>query len=789
MLRLSFRARLAPLLFGWSFAAVAVSSFGLLGCTAEEDEAGVPPFSSGRGNAGASGQAGLGGSSAGSPAMPGNGGTSGSGQGGEPALGGGAGSAGAAGMTSDGGAGGSSSAGRGSGGANNAGAGGGGTGGTGGQSTTPPNEPLVWAENPGVYSAHEAGMLFEWIPTLEVTFEVTADGRVKLKLPATKKSLDGNNDLQPFVFDATHTRLSEAERTALLGDGLKLPPGNHGFAVLWAKADNYDALTNDPWTLFGNPATFAANSGQVDYVNISLVPETTRLESVVFGASTQGHEIGLPKDLQRVAWLPHYQVLPYELTLPPRKGFGVTRILKDVPFDELYKRVTHIQYAYSELDLVAPSKKWRTLRAYQNDGGPASVQWVVDNAVIDKDFITAAELDENFGNRGEASHTQMAQDCLKGIYGRLKSEGGANSPAETRLYDDYFGALAGYDNAVSFRYAFDGDKFRTGLSSEDQARRRAEGDLSAYFSNGAYAYRNWNEGGYLDSFVRVAEGTRLYNVIYDQEKKHMAAPDRRVLTFGWTNAEGVNAENYRSGSKFRLHFPEGDIIRQDVVAWAFHTMVNESFWALLLGEDYVLWHSSVPLLQDIHTFRDSWSAGADGANGTKWQPNGGEVVTYDPSNPTQPGRVEDPQGQFPNNPHLGESGAFAGAYLYGQIAAVEDRVSESVSYCSFTYQGSDGLSQNGYPNGPTPKAGSLGNAELSRFGVANYGQDNIVASFEQKKPICVLTRGKQGSAVIFHRPFAGLAETTTVTLTTPSGEAKTFSVAGNTLHVLALALD
>lgn len=760
---------------------VAVAAAVSTACSAEEESAGNPTIERANGGAAGNGTAG----SAGLPSGGGNGGSTGGSSAGSTSSAGAAGTGGSTGGAAGAGA----SGGAGSGAAAGA-AGSGGTSGAAGTSGagggTPTNEPLVWAENPGVYEARAAGLLFEWIPTLEVTFAITDDGRVKLVLPATKKSLDGSNDLKPFVFDATHTRLRADDLAALLGDGLALPPGNHGFAVLWAKADAYDALTADPWNLFANPATYPQNSGQVDYVNISLVPETTKLPSASFSAGTAGHEIVLPKDLQRVAWLPHYQVLPYKLSLPARKGFGVTRILKDVSLDALYERVTHIQYAYSELDLVAASKKWRTLRAYQNDGGPASVQWVIDNAIIDKDFITAAELDENFGNRGEANHTQMAQDVLKGIYNRLKAEAGASSPADTRLYDDYFGALAGYDNAASFRYEFDATKLRAGLSSEDQARRRTDGGVSAYFSNGAYDCRNWNEGGYLDSFVRVAEGTRLYNLIYDQEKKHMAAPDRRVLTFGWTNAEGVNAENYRSGSKYRLHFPDGDIIRQDVVGWAFHTMVNESFWALLLGEDYVLWHSSVPLLQDIHTFRDSWAAGAQGDNGTKWQKTGGEIVAYDPSNPSHPSRVEDPKGQFPNNPHMGESGAFAGAYLYGQIASVEDRVSESVAYCEFTYQGADGLSQNGYPDGAKPKLGSSGTAELSRFGVASYGQDNIVGMFEQKKPICVVTRGKQGAAVIFHRPFAGLAEITTVKLAAPDGTTRSFTVTGNTLHVLAL---
>lgn len=44
------------------------------------------------------------------------------------------------------------------------------------------------------------------------------------------------------------------------------------------------------------------------------------------------------------------------------------------------------------------------------------------------------------------------------------------------------------------------------------------------------------------------------------------------------------------------------------------------------------------------------------------------------------GARKSPAGQFPNNPDLGESGAFAGAWLVGQITAASDRVSGTVAY-------------------------------------------------------------------------------------------------------------
>ena len=237
--------------------------------------------------------------------------------------------------------------------------------------------------------------------------------------------------------------------------------------------------------------------------------------------------------------------------------------------------------------------------------------------------------------------------------------------------------------AYRFSLAITWPRLEKGLSSEEMAAKRISNDGQFsdcyYFSKGAYKYRNWMEGGYLDSFAHLPEGIRIYNEIYNYERKYMAAPDRRVLKFSWSNAEGVNSNMYRSGTKSRLHFENGDIIRQDVVSWPFQMMLNESFWAILLGNDFVLWHSNVPLVQDPLTFRDS---GASGAGKTQWQPTGGEIVDFNPQDPAQPQRVHSDKGQFPNNPHVGESGAFAGAWLVGQITAVSDRTSKTLGVCA-----------------------------------------------------------------------------------------------------------
>ncbi|HZZ71542.1 MAG TPA: hypothetical protein VFE24_04765 [Pirellulales bacterium] len=652
------------------------------------------------------------------------------------------------------------------------------------------SEKPAWAggefHNPGVYCQIVNEQRYEWIPTQDVTFTIQPNGRVQIHAPQTKKSFNGANDCHRFIYDHLHKRLTAADEAALFGDGLQLPPGNYGFAIFWLNAKSYDEVFQRPWDLTCNPETYRANSTDVDYVNLSVVPLVrAAVAATVSRELTAPRELKLPDDLQRVSWLPHYQVLPYELKLPPDKGFGVTRVLWDIPLEEVYKKVTHIQYSYAALDSVPDNRKWKTKQALDNSGKLATVEWLIKNQSLDKDFITVAEMDENFGNHGVADHAARAQQVFAGIYQRMQTERGVTSPNQVRLYDDYFSALEGYDNSVSFLFNYDGPRLEAGLASEAKARQRifnGKFEDCFYFSKGAYKYRNWLEGGYLDSYAHSPEGIRIYNEIYNYERKYMAAPDRRVLKFSWSNAEGVNSNMYRSGTKSRLHFENGDIIRQDVVAWPFHMMLDESFWGLLLGQDFVLWHSNVTLVQDPLTFRDSW---ASGAGKTQWQPTGGKIVDFDSRDPAQPQRYHSDQGQFPPNPHVGESGAFAGAWMVGQITAVSDRTSKTLEYAPFQYTVAGGSSQTGYFDSDNPHHGALGNAKLSRYGVANYGQANIIKTYEAKKPICLYAAGKDGSAAIYQNIYCGLTETNQVTIQTPAG-ARSFQVIGNTLHVILL---
>jgi len=134
---------------------------------------------------------------------------------------------------------------------------------------------------------------------------------------------------------------------------------------------------------------------------------------------------------------------------------------------------------------------------------------------------------------------------------------------------------------------------------------------------------------------------------------------------------------------------------------------------------------------------------------------------------------------------MGESGAFAGAWLVGQITAVSDRTSKTIEYASFSYKINGGKPQTGYPDSNIPQKGALGNPQLSRYGTANPGQANIVKIYTAKKPICLYTEGKDGPAAIYQNIHAGLTDQTEVTLATPAGP-QTVRATGSNLHVFYL---
>ena len=96
--------------------------------------------------------------------------------------------------------------------------------------------------NPGVYHESIDGLLYEWIPTQDVNFQIRPGGEVRIVAPLTKRSFDGRTECRRFLYDHLHRRVDSDEEQALFGDGLRLPPGNYGFAIQWVNAKTYDEV-------------------------------------------------------------------------------------------------------------------------------------------------------------------------------------------------------------------------------------------------------------------------------------------------------------------------------------------------------------------------------------------------------------------------------------------------------------------------------------------------------------------------------------------------------------------
>ncbi|WP_345026155.1 hypothetical protein [Ravibacter arvi] len=595
-------------------------------------------------------------------------------------------------------------------------------------------------QNPGVFSVRDNGYLFEWIPSENADVQVL-DGKVKLVVPESKMSWNGKNRCRRFLLgDLYDNPVPEPEAAQLLGSGMKLPPGNYAFRVIYVNAPDFAQLKANMWQLMGQ------GSGGAD--DNSAMMETIYL-SVTDGKPV-GAGIAVPADLLRASWLPHYQLLPYDLKLPADKGFGVTRYVAGVPKDRILKKATHFQYIYNWLDRVPHNRKWKNIQVYDGKGQMQQPDWIVRNSIIDKGFITIAELAENYGNlEGDCPRCyQKAEEVFKGLYGRYQRELGVRSPAETRLYDDYFGALYGY--GLEMNLNMPPAALRRGLRSVENAQARyTDGGWprSGYFTNGAYAYRNFRLAGYLGNLFNTINEGGVYKNLYNLEKVNLAVPDRMLLKNGWAAGEALGIDRVTGAGTFqRLRLGNGDILRLTVNDWPIHTMMGESFFQLLLGNDYVLWNSNIPMSTNPNDFSVSWYGGKDDWK-TKWQPRGKPAEIYQEGKPSHPKPGKGPEGSvFPEMSLQGETGAFVGAWLYSQISSVSDRVSKSVRYCNFSVNGKS----------YRPSGGSKGDRSLSSRVSQNPGQDWIVTAFENQYPICICTEGKNGKAVIYQNPGTGL---------------------------------
>lgn len=375
----------------------------------------------------------------------------------------------------------------------------------------------------------------------------------------------------------------------------------------------------------------------------------------------------------------------------------------------------------------------------------------------------AYKLYEGCGRKGAIICSEICEngvpfDTVERIYRHIYElqveRDGVTSPNDTTIVSDYFAHLYGY--GTEFGWVQTADEKRELLSSPEQARKPSIKDgPSLYYANKAYEYRHRLIGGYLDGVGRLFNGKRIYDHIATMEKQYIAMPDRKVLTFGWTGLEGVDSYFEGHATWQRLPLANGDLIRLARFEGSFELLKYETFSSLLVGDYYVSWNDNAPYETNINGFGLAQMGGAaDWKN--LWEPFGGKRVQYDPNDPMQP-KAEVGKGSWGDGVAPGHNGGFVGAWLLSQI---KDRIDQSLRFPVFSYS-INGKSYSGYFDGDKPVNGSLGNSEVSRFGVSNPGQCNIVNQEEHKKPIVLLGEGHGGRCLIVINPHAGLAETTT----------------------------
>lgn len=636
-----------------------------------------------------------------------------------------------------------------------------------------PSVPSTGFYNPGVYKKEVGSILYEWIPTENVEVVVN-NGLVKIKIPESKKSWDGSNNCRPFIIgDNFDNKLSEADEKALLGNGLALPPGQHEFKVLYFNAKKWSEVSGNKCKFFsyGHSCSGAdANSARAELLIVSVF---------------DGNSInGIDGNQYRASWIPQYQLLPGSLKLPENKAFGVTRYITSVPKDTLMSKISHIQYIYGWVDNVDKSRAWKNQQAIGDDGswktlsrifdengnrvndGIAEPQWHIDRAVINKGYILMSEYTENYGNkRGCPQCYEKGEEVYKGIYARYQRELGVTSPEQTWIGSDYFAPL--WDGSLSLSFNERSTILSDGLSSISLAKmRRYDGawDWVGYFTRGRIDYRNYFSQGYLPHLWGMVDSPALYERLYNHEKANLAISNRKKITYGTLAQEGLREDRITiSGVWYKTLFKEGELLRADGIVHSFNTMMSDAFFALLLGDAFVLWESSITMNVDPYTFQQSWFGGFD-ENKTKWKPNGGATNTYKPGTNGPPQIQAD--GQFPEKPLIGDQGAWVGAKLYSSITG---RINE--------------LWWPDYWVNTTPvvaNKGSKGNS-LSYNKIQNEGQDQIVKLYERSLPIVMKGRGPEGEVIIYQNPNAGLTEEQGVEV-----EGRFFKVVGNRLNVIKL---
>lgn len=588
--------------------------------------------------------------------------------------------------------------------------------------------PPVGFINNGIYKKEVGGIIYEYIPSENSDIEII-DGRVKLIVPQTKKSFNGQNDCQLYIVgDLYDNRLPQYEESALKNTGLNLPPGIYHFKMLYVTAKTWDEFLANKWHYLGTDGNAEQRAGQPETIILSIY---------------DGKKInGLDPNHFRVSWTPQFYSINDGLKLPKDKIFGPTRYMGTLNHDYIWNNATHIQNPGGVFNYKGPNYYWFNIQARPGTRQPDQV---IRETPVAPGFVAMSELAENYGNdEGDCPNCYYKSETVfKGLYEKSQREYGAKTPYDTWLITDYFTDMNGG--------SIDGGFFSEGASKEERTRGLSDINYaqsyrqnirwykSGYFNNGWYNYRNFMSHGYLGNVLSLTGGQEIYDRIYQHEKAGLALPDRKRVTYITPQQEWLGYDYISSsGTTYKFPIEGGELIRNEAFIHSFTTFQTESFYSLLFGNGLLIWDSNLSLNPSEKMFTPSWWGGYD-AWKTQFKKDGKKEI-YDENNPNHPKQIKG-DGIFPERPSSPEQGAYVGAKMYESFGIVY-----SAEWVTYSLNGKTVIA----------KRGKDGTTRANVSGVQNPGQDNIVLSYENSLPICLSVKSSNGEFIVFQNPQAGL---------------------------------
>lgn len=481
-------------------------------------------------------------------------------------------------------------------------------------------------------------------------------------------------------------------------------------------------------------------------------------------------EIILPDVFQEVAFTSIAEQVSGITISVPNKIFAVPEYGIEIDATRAGQLYSHWQAGIT--DGAPASKKWDLLRWYPGETA-AQVAARIPN---DPNFVVMAQILEDRGFYGNSTGNF---ELLDEVFDLALAASGQADPANTNLIGDYFDSDGIGQIGLNALTSAPGSAFWTNwklrFSSEAEARKDRDGNLSTFFTRGTYLNRNWLVGGYPDGWHRVPEHTHPYLLIAELEQKALAVR-RKKVQFVWDMMEGAEWKIYAQGSFQNIHFesPAGDIFKSTLNGFPPEMSFRQSVIMHLIGEGQIYWNTAGRTTMDINRWVRSYNGGFSPSK-TKWRKEGtASVVDYNPNDPTHPPKSP---GDNPNNytgPNVqiipptfygptpyGIHDALAGRYMAGQVIGKSSLMRWPVA----TYKINGGSAINMYPGGSSPRAGSLGDATFSLLNNRNYGQDNIVYQLEAGKPIIAVGGNPGNGFILWCNPLARPNEVNEVTIT------------------------